>query len=88
MTLFTKLPYDVLKNFTQVSVIASFEMLLAVPDSSPYKSIKDVVEAARKNPGKLNLGAVNPGQHAESFGAPVPAGDRRRFHDHPVSHHA
>jgi tripartite-type tricarboxylate transporter receptor subunit TctC len=33
----------------------------AVPDGSPYKSLKDVVEAARKNPGKLNLGAINPG---------------------------
>ncbi len=61
MTLFKTLPYDVLKDFAQVSVAASFEMLLAVPDGTPYKSLKDVVEAARKNPGKLNLGAINPG---------------------------
>jgi len=61
MTLFKTLPYDVLKDFAQVSVAASFEMLLAVPDGAPYKSLKDVVEAARKNPGKLNLGAINPG---------------------------
>ncbi len=61
MSLFKKLPHDVLNDFTQVSVIASFEMLLAVPDGSPYKSVKDVVVAARKNPGKLNLGAINPG---------------------------
>jgi tripartite-type tricarboxylate transporter receptor subunit TctC len=61
MSLFKTLPYDVLKDFTQISVAASFEMLLAVPDGSPYKSLKDVVEVARKNPGKLNLGAINPG---------------------------
>jgi tripartite-type tricarboxylate transporter receptor subunit TctC len=61
MTLFKTLPYDVLKDFAQVSVAASFEMLLAVPDGSPYKSVKDVVDAARKNSGKLNLGAINPG---------------------------
>ena len=36
-------------------------MLLAVPPTSPYKSVKDVIEAARKAPGKLNLGAINPG---------------------------
>ena len=36
-------------------------MLLAVPGNSPYKSLKDVVDAAKKNPGKLNLGAINPG---------------------------
>ena len=61
MSLFNKLPYDVLKDFTQISVAASFEMLLAVPDNSPYKTLKDLVDAAQKNPGKLNLGAINPG---------------------------
>jgi tripartite-type tricarboxylate transporter receptor subunit TctC len=61
MSLFKSLPYDVLKDFAQVSIAANFEMLLDVPDSSPYKSLKDVVDAANKNPGKLNLGAINPG---------------------------
>jgi tripartite-type tricarboxylate transporter receptor subunit TctC len=61
MSLFSKLPYDVLNDFTQVSVAASFEMLLAVPDGSPYKTLGDLVDAARKSPGKLNLGAINPG---------------------------
>jgi tripartite-type tricarboxylate transporter receptor subunit TctC len=61
MSLFKSLPYDVLKDFAQVSIAANFEMLLAVRDSSPYKSLKDVVDAANKNPGKLNLGAINPG---------------------------
>ena len=60
-SLFNKLPFDVLKDFTPVSVAASFEMLLAVPGSSPYKSLQDVVDAAKKSPGKLNLGAINPG---------------------------
>ena len=60
-SLFKKLPFDVLKDFTSVSVAASFEMLLAVPGNSPYKSLKDMVDAAKKNPGKLNLGAINPG---------------------------
>jgi len=60
-SLFTKLPFDVLQDFVPVSVAASFEMLLAVPAGSPHKSLKDIVEAAQKNPGKLNLGAINPG---------------------------
>jgi tripartite-type tricarboxylate transporter receptor subunit TctC len=60
-SLFNKLPFDVLKDFTSVSVAASFEMLLAVPGNSPYKSLQDIVDAAKKNPGKLNLGAINPG---------------------------
>jgi tripartite-type tricarboxylate transporter receptor subunit TctC len=61
VSLFNHLPYDVLKNFTQISVAASFEMLLAVPDKSPYKTVRDIVDAAHKIPGKLNIGAINPG---------------------------
>lgn len=60
-SLFTKLPFDVLKDFTPISVAASFEMLLAVPGGSPHLTLENVVEAAKKNPGKLNLGAINPG---------------------------
>jgi tripartite-type tricarboxylate transporter receptor subunit TctC len=61
MSLFQNLPYDVLNDFTQVSVAASFTMLLAVPPTSPYKSVKDLIEEARKAPGKLNLGAISAG---------------------------
>jgi len=60
-TLFTNLPYDVLKDFSPVSVAGAFPVLIAVSDASPYHSLKDVVEAAKKSPGKLNLGAINPG---------------------------
>jgi tripartite-type tricarboxylate transporter receptor subunit TctC len=60
MSLFN-LPYDVLNDFAQISVAASFAILLAVPPTSPYKSVKDLIEAARKAPGKFNLGAINPG---------------------------
>jgi tripartite-type tricarboxylate transporter receptor subunit TctC len=61
MSLFQKLPYDVLTDFASISAAGSFEMLLAVADKSPYKSVNDLVDAARKNPGKINLGAINPG---------------------------
>ncbi len=60
-TLFTRLPYDILKDFSPVAVAGSFPVLIAVSGASPYHSLKDVVEAAKKNPGKLNLGAINPG---------------------------
>jgi tripartite-type tricarboxylate transporter receptor subunit TctC len=61
VSLFRSLPYNVLKDFTQISVAASFAMLLVVPPTSPHKSVKDVIDAARKAPGKLNLGAIAPG---------------------------
>jgi tripartite-type tricarboxylate transporter receptor subunit TctC len=61
MSLFKHLPYNILTDFAPISVTASFEMLLGVPDKSPYKTINDVVAAAKKNPGKINLGAISPG---------------------------
>lgn len=60
-TLFRKLPYNVLKDFAPISVTGSFEILLAVADKSAYKVLNQVVDAAKKGPGKLNLGAINPG---------------------------
>lgn len=61
MSLFKVRPYNALSDFTQISVTASFEMLIATPADSPLKTIKDVIEAARASPGKLNLAAINPG---------------------------
>jgi tripartite-type tricarboxylate transporter receptor subunit TctC len=59
--LFQDLPYDVLKDFAQISLAARYTMLLATPPTSPYRSVKDVIAAAQRAPGKLNLGAINPG---------------------------
>ena len=61
MSLFKARPYNVLTDFTFVSMTARFEMLLAVKVDSPFKTLPDVVTAARKDPGKLNFGAINPG---------------------------
>jgi tripartite-type tricarboxylate transporter receptor subunit TctC len=61
MSLFKTRPYNVLTDFTFVSITARFEMLLAVKADSAVKSVQDLVAAARKEPGKLNFGAINPG---------------------------
>ena len=60
-TLFTNLPYDILKDFSPVSLAGGFPVLIAVSGPSPYRTLNDVVDTAKKNPGKLNLGAINPG---------------------------
>ena len=59
-TLFN-LPYDVLGDFAQVSIAARFSVLLVVGPGSPFRTVTDVIAAARAAPGKLNLGAINPG---------------------------
>jgi tripartite-type tricarboxylate transporter receptor subunit TctC len=61
MSLFKSRPYNVLTDLSFVSITARFEMLLAVKADSSLKTVQDVIAAARKSPGKLNFGAVNPG---------------------------
>lgn len=60
MTLMKRPPYNVL-DFAQVSITATFEMQLVTRSNAPFKTIADVIDHAKKNPGKMNLGAVNPG---------------------------
>jgi tripartite-type tricarboxylate transporter receptor subunit TctC len=61
MTLFKSRPYDIIKDFTPVSITATFEMLLVTRRAAPFKTLADLLAYARKYPGKLNLGAINPG---------------------------
>ena len=58
---FKSLPYDPVKDFVPVERIARFAMVVVVPSNSPYKSLGDLVTAARKTPGKLNYAAGSAG---------------------------
>jgi tripartite-type tricarboxylate transporter receptor subunit TctC len=50
------MPYDVMTDFAPITQIAeSYGLLIMVPANSPIKSIKDLVERAKKEPGKLNF---------------------------------
>jgi tripartite-type tricarboxylate transporter receptor subunit TctC len=59
--LFKSLPYNVLTDFASVSTAAFFDLLLVTRAGSPLHSVQDVIAAARTNPGKLNIGTINPG---------------------------
>lgn len=50
------LPYNVLKDFAPVSLIANTRLLLAVARDSPLQSIADVVAKAKAEPGKYTYG--------------------------------
>ena len=60
-SLFKSLPYNALTDFHSVSTAAFFDLLIVTRAGSPLKSVQDIIEAARKNPGKLNIGTINPG---------------------------
>lgn len=59
--LFKKLPYNILTDFASVSTAAFFDLLIVTRGGSPLKSVHDVIAAAQANPGKLNIGTINPG---------------------------
>jgi len=59
--LFNALPYNVLTDFSSISTAAFFDLLIVTRAASPLQSVQDVVAAARKAPGKLNIGTINPG---------------------------
>ena len=59
--LFKSLPYDILKDFASTSTVSFFDLLIVVKADSPLKIAQDVVKAAKENPGKLNIGTINPG---------------------------
>jgi len=61
VALFKSLPYDILKDFDSVSTAAFFDVLIVTRAGSPLKSVQDFVAAAKANPGKLNVGTINPG---------------------------
>ena len=60
-SLFKSLPYDVLRDFAPISLLASFDLLITTRADGPYKSIADIVKAAKASPGKLNFGTIAPG---------------------------
>ncbi len=59
--LFKSLPYDVLKDFAPISLVASFDFLVATRKDSKFKSMRDVIAYAKANPGKLNIATLSPG---------------------------
>ena len=56
-----KLPFDPQKDLVPVTLVAVTPMLLAVPKSSPFNSIQDVIAAAKAKPGKLTFGSGGQG---------------------------
>ena len=58
---YDKLPYDTFKDFTPISQIGSSPNMLLVRADSPFKSVNDVIAAARAKPGALSYGHAGNG---------------------------
>lgn len=58
---YRKLPYDPEKDLAPVSLLATVDTVLVANPGLPVKSIEDVIEFARKNPGKLTFSSSGVG---------------------------
>jgi tripartite-type tricarboxylate transporter receptor subunit TctC len=58
--LYSKLPYDPLKDFAAVMLVSSSQTLLAVHPSLPARSVRELLALARAKPGELNYASAGP----------------------------
>src|SRR5919197_4158034 len=59
--LYSKLPYDPAKDFVPVARIVTANLMLVVRPDLPAANVRELIEYAKKNPGKLNYGTVGAG---------------------------
>jgi len=48
--------YDAIKSFTPIAKVADTVLVIIAPANSPFNSMRDVIEYAKKNPGKISYG--------------------------------
>ena len=56
-----KIPYDAVADFTALGQVANSPNIVLVPNSSPAKSMRELIDFAKKNPGKLNYASSGNG---------------------------
>jgi tripartite-type tricarboxylate transporter receptor subunit TctC len=61
VSLFKKLPFDPLKDFTPISSLGFFDFIFTTGANSEFKTLGDFIAAAKAKPGALNVGTINIG---------------------------
>jgi tripartite-type tricarboxylate transporter receptor subunit TctC len=60
-TLMPKLPYDTMKDFTPITLAAVAPLVVEVNAQSPIRTLRELIDAARSNRGKINYASAGPG---------------------------
>lgn len=70
-SLYKKMPFDTKKDLLPITIVAQGPMLVVVQDGSPYKTLKDLIAAAKAKPGSINFASAGVGSQvhlaAENF---------------------
>jgi tripartite-type tricarboxylate transporter receptor subunit TctC len=61
VSLFKELPFDVIKDFQPIAMIASSAFILAVTPSLPVTSVRELIAYAKSHPGELNFASTGAG---------------------------
>src|SRR5207248_3216491 len=60
-SLYSKMPYDHVKDFAPVVLVAGVPNVLVINPTLPFKSVQDLIAYAKANPGKLNFASSGSG---------------------------
>jgi tripartite-type tricarboxylate transporter receptor subunit TctC len=60
-SIYPALPYDTTKDFVEVATLGGQPNVLVVAPSTGYKTVADLIAAAKKSPGALNFGSAGTG---------------------------
>ncbi|HEY2257923.1 MAG TPA: tripartite tricarboxylate transporter substrate binding protein [Variovorax sp.] len=60
-SIYPKLPYDPVRDFTPIAHVGDAPSIMLVPVDSPAKTVREWIDYAKKNPGKLNYGSSGNG---------------------------
>ena len=63
-SLYAKLPYDTLRDFAPVSMVATSPYVLVVHGSVPVRNVKDLIALAKAQPGQIDYGSGGSGSSA------------------------
>ena len=68
MFLFSRVPYDALKDFAPISLLSSSPNVVAVHPSLPVRSVRELLQLAKSRPGELNYATAGPGTNPHIAG--------------------
>ncbi len=60
-TLFTKKPYDLMRDFAPITGVNSSDLVMVINPSVPAKNLKEFIALAKSKPGQLNYASSGPG---------------------------
>ena len=67
-SLYSKMPFDPIKDFAPLSRVATVPNLLVANPAQPFKNVKELIAYAKANPGKVNFGSSGSGSSVHLSG--------------------